>query len=632
MKCSRCSAELAEGTKFCSYCGQEIEYKKAVEVEAVPDQASASSKITDKATVFWNKQSVFGKVLTIAIAFFALLCLVALLAGKTIAVVFSLIQIVIVVVALLIHKGTIRSPQVWLKYVVFAVAVLLTALNVMSYSWSGSNGKPSGSTAVNPADTSVASPYAAMDCIGLDYKSLKGKFNAAGFQNVSFESIEDLSSAEIEYVGTVESVSIGGETSFTQGQEFEDSDKVLIRYHALEKFSVSIYVDFVENLLFSKYDVKFFMTGEDKGTLDHGEDKEFSFNLEPGEYTLIFESTESSSVKGEVVLTVDGDLEASYKISCYNDKVSVDTLYVNSLTELAEGEVKLDVAAADYKKMNYEEVTTALKTLGFTNIQYNVLYDIVIGWTDDGEVESVSIDGNTDFKRGDVFTDGAEIVITYHLPKSDDPSNITMAEGSSSYDGMNYLEVEQMFKDIGFTNIELDMVTTESTSHTDGEVMLVEIDGGSFDAGNTYTPESKVYIKYYSVVIPEPAEPLFYSTNDYETAKKGNTGVFSYKHSGKIYDIYWIIDFDEGYVYYFTHGDGETFAERVKIESGDLNSSLTITYHDSGIEWSYGFHFSNVNEPETLIMQDQDGFENEYSATDLTDALNIRDGKTITDY
>lgn len=138
---------------------------------------------------------------------------------------------------------------------------------------------------------------------------------------------------------------------------------------------------------------------------------------------------------------------------------------------------------------------------------------------------------------------------------------------------------------------------------------------------------------------PEPTETpsteperVSYSTNDYETAKKGNSGVFSYVDRGANYDIYWIIDFDAGYVYYFTEGNGEESCDRIAIESGDLNDVLIITYHDGGDEWSYGLHFNYKNNPSKLIMQDNNGFEYEYTTTDLTKALELRDGKTIRDY
>lgn len=127
-------------------------------------------------------------------------------------------------------------------------------------------------------------------------------------------------------------------------------------------------------------------------------------------------------------------------------------------------------------------------------------------------------------------------------------------------------------------------------------------------------------------------EPVFYSTNDYETAKKGNTGVFSYKNKGGSYDVYWIIDFNEVYVYWFTEGNGESFCDKVKIVSGDLNDKVIVTWHDGGDEWSWKLHFKYVEHPETLVINDHNGSPVEFTTTDLDDALSIRDTKTIKDY
>lgn len=125
---------------------------------------------------------------------------------------------------------------------------------------------------------------------------------------------------------------------------------------------------------------------------------------------------------------------------------------------------------------------------------------------------------------------------------------------------------------------------------------------------------------------------VYYSTNTSENVKNGNTGVYAYKSTGGSYDIYWIIDFDNSYVYWFTDGNGDDHCDRLKIESGDLNSVLIITYHDSGTEWSNGLHFKYKNQPSKLIMQDQNGFEYDYSPTSLADALSIRNSKSIIDY
>ena len=543
IKCSKCGAELSDDTKFCSYCGNKIdaptpppieEYeedvvpetpqrepvKEIVEKSTVPK--TLGNKIKAKGAEIWSQLSLYGKVATVATGVFVLLALVGFLAGKNAAGIIAILQIALVVVSILMHKGVIKlePKKAWLKYLVLGVAILLTVLNIMSYSW-GQGSKPNNDdvtyqptvsdTDTNTSDlptepiiTTASTPIAATDCVGKDYSSIKSDFSSAGFTNIKVEKVEDLKGSESDKLNTVESISVNGNAEFTQEQEFKKTDEVVIRYHAYEKCTVTIHVDFIPNLIFSTYDVELLWNGIEKGTLEHGEDQDFEFTVDPGEYTIAFESAESSSVKGEVSLTVDCDIEASYKISCYSDKVRVETLYVDRLTELAEGEVKLDVAASEYKYENYEDVTTALKTLGFTNIKYNVLYDIVFGWTDEGEVESVSIAGSSDFNRGDVFIADAEVIITYHMPEDADPSNITMNKSSSSYEGIDYLEVEQIFKGLGFTNITLDGTTIESTSYTDGEVFEVEIDGYSFDSGDVFKPDEKVEIKYYIVEEPMP--------------------------------------------------------------------------------------------------------------------------------
>lgn len=127
-------------------------------------------------------------------------------------------------------------------------------------------------------------------------------------------------------------------------------------------------------------------------------------------------------------------------------------------------------------------------------------------------------------------------------------------------------------------------------------------------------------------------ESVTYSTNDMSTVKNGNSGVYSYKSRGGTYSNYLIIDFNEGYVYSFSEGNGNTICDRVRIESGNLNNVLIITYHDGGDVWSYGLHFKFKNIPDHLILQDNDGFEYDFYPTNLSDAISIKNQKTIIDY
>ena len=127
-------------------------------------------------------------------------------------------------------------------------------------------------------------------------------------------------------------------------------------------------------------------------------------------------------------------------------------------------------------------------------------------------------------------------------------------------------------------------------------------------------------------------KPLTYSTNDLETAKNGNSGVFAYKNRGGQYENYYVIDFDEGYVYFFTNGNGDTTCERLRIQEGDLNEGLKIIYHDGGSTWPNYLHFKWKRQPDRLILVDQNGYEWEHYATDLDYALKIKSEKKIYDY
>ena len=105
--------------------------------------------------------------------------------------------------------------------------------------------------------------------------------------------------------------------------------------------------------------------------------------------------------------------------------------------------------------------------------------------------------------------------------------------------------------------------------------------------------------------------------------------MFSYKNKKGSYDIYWIIDFNDGYVYFFTEGIGDNTCDKVKIASGNLNNKITATWYDNGDQWSWYLHFKYENFPETLVVNDHLGLATEFRTTDLSDALSIRGTKKI---
>ena len=80
-------------------------------------------------------------------------------------------------------------------------------------------------------------------------------------------------------------------------------------------------------------------------------------------------------------------------------------------------------------------------------------------------------------------------------------------------------------------------------------------------------------------------------------------------------------------MYSFSEGNGNDICERVEIVSGDLNSSLVVTYHDGEDIWQEEIHFKNENQSDHLVHKDSDGFETDYYLTDLIDASDIKDKK-----
>lgn len=219
---------------------------------------------------------------------------------------------------------------------------------------------------------------------------------------------------------------------------------------------------------------------------------------------------------------------------------------------------------------------------------------------------------------------------TINVTEYDDHYSAENAKGyqlSLSYEGNNTMEIDLYLPEknedttTNATDVELSTEqATEEIAEPETQTTDIEIT----EMIETTTEET--------VPTETEVQSLYYSTNDLETAKNGNSGVFAYRRSGSNYDLYWIIDFDEGYTYYFLDGNGDTSCDRIKIESGDLNDKVVIIYHDGSDTWQETLCFKSKRQPEHLLWKDYSGFSYDYNATDLSEAIVIRDTKTIKDY
>ena len=92
------------------------------------------------------------------------------------------------------------------------------------------------------------------------------------------------------------------------------------------EYQVTVEVECVENWIFSKYDVDVYVDDSLEGTLSHGTTDTYSVTLTKGTYTIKFVSAEDDGVTGTVKIDISKDEDIKLKISCYSDKISVETI------------------------------------------------------------------------------------------------------------------------------------------------------------------------------------------------------------------------------------------------------------------------------------------------------------------
>ena len=313
---------------------------------------------------------------------------------------------------------------------------------------------------------------------------------------------------------------------------------------------------------------------------------------------------DGKKVKGKIVMFAINDYkpDSVLGINCWAGE---------HLNFISEKELEVEKGYTVIGKVT-EEPTSVL---GSWKIKYEVI---------EIKKESSSIENNN--------TNDSEKIETeedYKEENVEDTENIViMLVLAEEYVGENYKEVESEMKGLGYTNIKIENKKTTDTKYKDKTIKEFSINGkNNYERGTVFKKTDEVKIVYWEL---EKKESVSYSTNDYDTAKKGNTGVYSYIKEGKFYDIYYIIDFDKGYVYYFLEGEDNDWCDKLKIKSGDLNSTLLFTYHDGNDVWDEALYFKYKNQPSILILEDGNHLQWEFSPTNLEKALKLRDNKKIT--
>lgn len=189
------------------------------------------------------------------------------------------------------------------------------------------------------------------------------------------------------------------------------------------EFNVTIEVECVENLIFSKYDVEMRIDDEFEGTISHGDKETFEVVLKRGKHTISFESAEDDTLDGEVEVEITKNDTIKLKISCPSSGINVEIISGttstddNKTTESTENtepetpKIKMTDKSAAYKDMDKAEVEKKFKDMGFTDVSF---VEVI---TEDTTVVSgavTTVKANSKFfEKGDTFSPDTKIEIVY---------------------------------------------------------------------------------------------------------------------------------------------------------------------------------------------------------------------------
>lgn len=109
-----------------------------------------------------------------------------------------------------------------------------------------------------------------------------------------------------------------------------------------------------------------------------------------------------------------------------------------------DNEAKAPKSQSELKGKNYQDVVTLFESAGFNNIETEKIEDLIMGWlTKDGEVESISIGGDTEYSTSKWYPKDTKVRISYHTfpekERKEASSNVQENNKSSSTQFGDYL-------------------------------------------------------------------------------------------------------------------------------------------------------------------------------------------------
>lgn len=650
MKCLKCGAELSEDTKFCSYCGAKLEAQTEIppippEVEEAdepeteekytyqnntvynapidPKPISNANKIKSKFLGVWNKLSKFGKLATIGITVFAILALIAFLAGRIVAGILSIVQFAIVVVAILMKKNIIKVPKSWIPTVAVVASFVLiipyfslfkiNSADYVKYDWD----------AVVLAEMlpEPESPYGEIISNSEDYLSLDVTKTTRTQYKDYIEACKDKGF-------TIDTESSGSffyaynDKGYKLSLSYDDynSEMHINLDSAMEMETITWPDSELAKLLPVPKSTtgKIYNNDEDGFTVYIGnttiedynayvkacEEKDFTVDAQKKDKTFSAKNAASYKLsvdyKGNNVIYIsvaEPEFDVTIEVECVENWIFSKYDVELSIDDEFEGTIPHG------DKETFDVVLKRGKhTISFESAEDNTLdgeveVEITKNETIKLKISCSSFGVDVDIISGTISTDDNETTESTENTEPETPK-IKMTDKSAAYKDMDKAEVAKIFKDMGFTDVSFVEVITEDTTVVSGAVTTVKANSKFFEKGDSFYSDTKIEIVYLQYQKPN---------SEYEKA-------FVRKLSN--YSLYYMFDTDTKQVVTFSTQD--TYVDKGTY-SGDFNSGVTIKWNHG--EWTE--KFSQSDGSSYAVMIDGNGFDWSYQVCDIMEAQEI---------
>lgn len=363
---------------------------------------------------------------------------------------------------------------------------------------------------VDPArQFDIQVPGSSYSLSGNNYRVVEKQFLDAGFSNIKFEAVDDVTLFTKDYsAGDVFEVTINGSSDFYSSDYFPKDANVLICLHADSNLVKQIdlingrYVEIpkkasdYKGLGYSDVKKQFETIGFDDIKLEALDD-------------LSKKDSEANGQVAEVLINGDSGFRKGDSFSAENAEVIIR---YHSISDENLNQIQINKASSSFKGEQVQSALDYFDELSFENVLAVPLNDLDSSSDKkNGVIESVELNG-TEIKKNGYYSPEAQIIISYHSVSEEAfereqkyaderQGKIVMPKGSAKYLGSNYQKVESELKELGFSDITFiplyDIKTFEIWRK--GNVIELSIDGSTkFMADDYFAPDAQVVITYHA--------------------------------------------------------------------------------------------------------------------------------------